>query len=91
MPRIAGAYMYGCMNEIHGHEVLQMMMTSGKSYTREALLADIAEAFGPGARFYTCSAEGLSAGQLIDFLQGKGKFVPVNGGFSASPDLMCGH
>ncbi len=79
------------MAQIHGHEVIQMMMKSGKAYTRASLLADIIATFGPEARFFTCSAENLSPEGLIDFLQAKGKFVPCQDGFQTSADLMCKH
>ncbi len=79
------------MEQIHGHEVIQMMLNSGKAYTRASLLADIVSNFGPTARFYTCSAENLTADGLIDFLQAKGKFVDQENGFQTSPDLMCRH
>ena len=79
------------MNQIHGHEVMQMMLQSGKAYTRASLLADIVATFGPGARFFTCSARDLTAKGLVDFLQAKGKFVPCDDGFQTSPDLICKH
>jgi len=79
------------MEQIHGHEVMQMMLQSGKAYTRASLLTDIVATFGPEARFFTCSAEQLSPEGLIDFLQAKGKFVPCEEGFQTSPDLMCKH
>ena len=79
------------MQPIHGHEVIQMMLRSGKAYTRESLRADIAAAFGPEARFFTCSAEDLTPEGIIDFLQAKGKFVPCEQGFQTSADLMCQH
>jgi len=70
---------------------MQMMLQSGKAYTRASLLTDIVATFGPEARFFTCSAEQLSPEGLIDFLQAKGKFVPCEEGFQTSPDLMCKH
>lgn len=79
------------MKQIHGHEVLNMMMTSGKTYTRESLVADIISRFGADARFHTCSAEDLTADELVGFLEDRGKFVPQPGGFQTSPDLMCKH
>lgn len=79
------------MNQVHGHEVLRMMLGSGKAYTRATLLQDIERAFGAQARFCTCSAEGMTAEQLVDFLEAKGKFVPQANGFRTSPDLMCRH
>jgi probable metal-binding protein len=79
------------MAHIHGHEVMQMMLETGKAYTRASLLTDIVANFGPHARFFTCSAENLTAEGLIDFLQAKGKFVPCEAGFQTSPDRMCKH
>jgi len=68
------------MEQIHGHEVLQMMLETGKAYTRASLLTDIVAKFGSGSRFFTCSAENLTAEGIIDFLQAKGKFVPSEAG-----------
>ena len=79
------------MEQLHGHVVMEMMLQSGKAYTRASLLADIIATFGPNARFFTCSAENLTPEGLIDFLQAKGKFVPCPHGFQTSPDLMCQH
>jgi probable metal-binding protein len=79
------------MKQIHGHEVLEMMLQSGKAYTRGSLLSDILSRFGADTRFCTCSAENLTAAGLIEFLQAKGKFVPCDEGFQTSSDLMCQH
>ena len=79
------------MEQIHGHEVIQMMLQSQKSYTRASLVSDIVTRFGPQARFYTCSSENMTPEALIDFLQAKGKFVPHEDGFQTSADLMCKH
>ncbi len=79
------------MNQIHGHEVLQMMLTSGKTYTRQSLVADIVAKFGAEARFYTCSAEGMTAEGLVEFLDSKGKLIPQDGGLQTSPSVMCRH
>ena len=79
------------MEQIHGHEVMEMMLQSGKAYTRASLLTDIVAKFGPDSCFFTCSAEDLTAEGIIDFLQAKGKFVPCEEGFQTSADLMCKH
>ena len=79
------------MQQIHGHEVLEMMLESGKAYTRATLLNAIVSTFGPDSRFFTCSADNLTAEGLIDFLQAKGTFVPCEEGFQTSSDLMCRH
>jgi probable metal-binding protein len=79
------------MEQIHGHEVMRMMLQSGKAYTKATLLIDIVSEFGPDARFFTCSAQSLTPEALIDFLQQKGKFVPCAEGFQTSAGLMCSH
>ena len=79
------------MEQIHGHEVIQMMLQSGKAYTRASLLTHIVATFGSDSRFFTCSAQNLSPEGIIDFLQAKSKFVPCEEGFQTSPDLMCKH
>ncbi len=70
---------------------MKMMIASDKVYTRKELVADITRKFGAEARFFTCSAEGMTAEQLVDFLEARGKFLAQEGGVKTSPDLMCGH
>lgn len=76
---------------IHGHEVIQMM--KGNSYpTRESLIQAIVDKFGADARFRTCSAEGLDARQLVDFLEEHGKFMPAgDSGFTVDESKVCNH
>lgn len=79
-------------NEVHGHEVMKMMITSGARYTRASLREAIIERFGADARFYTCSASDLTADGLIDFLAERGKFCDDAGDdLSMTPDKMCNH
>jgi probable metal-binding protein len=79
------------MNEIHGHEVLNMMLASGRTYTKASLVEAIEAKFGAEARFHTCSASGMTAEQLVAFLDAKGKLVPQVDGFRTSANLMCQH
>ena len=74
---------------IHGHEVLQMMLASGRQYTKESLKADILARFGGEARFHTCSADSMTADQLIEFLDGRGKFTGGGDGFHTEPTKIC--
>jgi probable metal-binding protein len=76
-------------DSIHGHEVLQMMLASGKHYTRASLRAEILARFGGEARFHTCSAENLTADELIEFLDGRGKFTGSGDGFTTEPARIC--
>ena len=78
-------------NDVHGHEVMRMMLESGENYDEERLEAAIHARFGESARFCTCSASGMTARQLIDFLAARGKFVPASKGFSTDPTKICDH
>lgn len=77
--------------EIHGHEVMQMMLEAGEAFDAESLESAIHARFGDSARFCTCSASGMSARQLIEFLAQRGKFVPSGGGFSTHASKICSH
>jgi probable metal-binding protein len=77
--------------QIHGHEVMRMMIESGAAYTRASLRDAITGRFGDDARFYTCSADGMTADEIIAFLETRGKFVARDAGFSTSPDKICDH
>jgi probable metal-binding protein len=68
---------------------MQMMLQTGKVYSRETLLSDILSHFGPEARFYTCSSQGLTPQEIINFLEARGKFTSVADGFQMSPDRIC--
>ena len=70
--------------QIHGHEVMKMMIDAGQVYTKDTLRAAMAERFGAGARFYTCSAENMTADELIANLERNcaGNFINL----SVAPD-----
>ena len=71
----------------HGHEVLAMMQ--GHSYSEKSLLEAIIAKFGSEERFYTCSADNLTAQGLIDFLKSHGKFKPMDDGFTVDTTKVC--
>lgn len=77
--------------QIHGHEVIEMMIAANQAYSRASLEAAIIGKFGAAARFHTCSAENMDAGALIDFLAQRGKFAVGPGGFSINPAKVCQH
>ncbi|MBS1205727.1 MAG: hypothetical protein H6R25_2626 [Proteobacteria bacterium] len=79
------------MASIHGHEVLNMMIASGEHYTTESLAEAINARFGETARFHTCSAEGMTAAELVTFLAAHGKFIPAEEGFSTHESKICRH
>ena len=76
---------------VHGHEVMRMMIDEGRVYTKATLCAAIVERFGEETRFYTCSAENMTADELVAFLEVRGKFIPEGEGFRTEPDRVCNH
>jgi len=47
--------------------------------------------FGRDAKFHTCSAEDMTAEELVEFLETRGKFKPQTGGFQTAKDAICQH
>ena len=78
-------------HRIHGHEVMEMMLAAERGLTRGELVSAIVERFGPAARFHTCSADGLTATEIVEFLESRGKFLESGGKLTTSPDRICAH
>ncbi|HCW76919.1 MAG TPA: hypothetical protein DHU63_10335 [Candidatus Marinimicrobia bacterium] len=78
-------------NNIHGHDVMHMMVESDIAYTRDSLRVAIEQKFGESTRFFTCSAENMTADELITFLEARGKFQLIEGGFTTDPEKICNH
>jgi probable metal-binding protein len=76
---------------LHGHDVLDFMIASGASFTRATLETAIHGKFGPDARFHTCSAENMTAAELITFLADRGKFKGPATGFTVAVENICQH
>ncbi len=78
-------------DQIHGHEVMKMMITSNRTFDKPSLREAIIEHFGEDARFYTCSQQNMTAENLIEFLEQRGKFVDKGSGFNTDADKICSH
>jgi probable metal-binding protein len=74
---------------IHGHQVMEMMANSGKSYTHGELLTQVASKFGENARFHTCMDSNLTSKSLIDFFTKKGKIVQSEQGLHLELSNSC--
>lgn len=79
------------MTKIHAHEVMHMMLEHDQGFSRESLAQAIVERFGANARFHSCSADGMDAEAVVDFLESRGKFVARDGGFNTAQDKICKH
>lgn len=76
---------------IHGHEVLEMILAAKQPFTQESLEQAIHQTFGKEARFHTCSAQDMTARQLIQFLESRGKFISEGSGFRTAREKICRH
>lgn len=70
---------------------MQMMLELNRAFTCASLREAIVERFGSEARFHTCSAENMTADELIESLAQRGKFVERDSGFNTAPDRICNH
>lgn len=75
----------------HGHDILHMM--EGNSYHSKSELVDaIIGRWGSEETFHTCSAEGMTAAEIVDFLDERGKFMDTpDGGFTVNLLRVCNH
>ncbi|HAV14461.1 MAG TPA: DUF2492 domain-containing protein [Opitutae bacterium] len=77
--------------EHHGHEVLEMMIEAGHSYSNESLKTVIDTKFGNDARFFICSGGNMTANELIEALWAKDKFTGTEDSFVFDPANRCNH
>jgi probable metal-binding protein len=79
------------MTEAHVHDIMQMMIETGEVYTRESLKKAIINKFGITTTFCSCSENGMTAGDAVTFLEGRGKFIPTEEGFYTDESKKCSH
>jgi probable metal-binding protein len=78
-------------NEVHIHEIMNFMIESGKTYTESSLKEEIHQRYGADVTFCSCSMQGLSAEQAIEFMAMRGKFVARDQGFFMPGANACSH
>jgi len=82
------------MQEAHVHDIMQMMMDSGEVYTRASLKKAIIDTFGITTTYCSCSTNGMTPDDAIEFLEARGKFIPAaegNDGFYTDESVRCNH
>ncbi len=76
---------------VHGHEVKEMVIESGDTHTRDSLIATIVDKFGEETRFYSCSADNMTADELVSFFERMGKLNTQNYTFLTDPEHAHSH
>ena len=79
------------MKSIHAHEVMHFIAATARACSKAEWLLEIAGKFGDSARFHTCSAKNLSAGELMDFIAARGKFQVEGQALSLDAAKICQH
>ena len=80
------------MNEsFHGHEVMRMIASAPNPYSRQQLSDAVEAEFGQNARFHTCSAQGMTLDELLQFLSERGKLTEANGRLNVARENICNH
>jgi len=82
------------MQEAHVHDIMQMMMDSGENYTRATLKKAIIDTFGITTTYCSCSVNGMTPDEAIEFLEARGKFLPATEGndeFYTDESVRCHH
>lgn len=78
-------------DSIHGHQVMELMLSLDRSISKQELVQLMARHFGEQARYHTCSASEMDAQQLIHFLEERGKFIESSEGIATAAERICNH
>lgn len=78
-------------DSVHGHDVMALMVAQGSSILKHELIALMAQKFGDSARYHTCSAENLTAIELLSLLTSKQKLQETEQGMTLVVGRKCHH
>lgn len=78
-------------DSVHGHDVMALMVAQANPVLKPELIAQIIQTFGEATRYHTCSAENLTAEELISLLLNKGKITESAQGLSLVAGRQCHH
>ena len=78
-------------DSVHGHDVMALMVAQANPVLKPELIAQIVQTFGEAMRYHTCSAENLTAEELISLLLNKGKITESAQGLSLVAGRQCHH
>jgi len=79
------------MEQVHGHEVINVIKGLKGTESKEELITIVNSKFGEETLFYNCSNDSMSAEVLLTFFEGKGKLLFSNNGFVFGKPSECNH
>ena len=77
--------------QVHGHEVMQMINDSAQPISKEQLLQQIQAIYGENPRFFACSIQDADFQGILTFLKSRGKVVEFEGKLTTDISKMCNH
>lgn len=80
-----------CQQQVHGHEVMQMLSDAGAAISKEELKAQIEAIYGENPRFFACAIADADLDGILTFLKARGKVFEKDGKLSTDLRLMCKH
>ncbi len=79
------------MNQIHAHNVLNMLLAAEAPYSVESLKQAVIAEYGEEARFHTCSLQDLTFDALLTFLLDRRKVIQDGDVITVNRERMCSH
>ena len=70
------------MLKAHVHDILEMINSSGQTYSTVQLQEAVIGQLGKDTVFHSCSIENMNAIEAVEFLIERGKFIPEQSGTS---------
>lgn len=80
-----------CQEQVHGHEVIQMISEAAGNITREQLQQQIQAVYGENPRFFACAIQDADFDGILTFLKARGKVYEVEGKLGTDISKMCSH
>ncbi|WP_434339984.1 YecH family metal-binding protein [Motilimonas cestriensis] len=78
-------------NNVHVHDILNLMEASQATYSNESLTAALNQVFGEQAQYRSCKVQGMNVVEAIEFLKNKGKFEGTETAFKKAAGHSCSH
>jgi probable metal-binding protein len=80
-----------CQQQVHGHEVMQMIHDADEPITEAQLTEQIRAIYGPNPTFFACAIQNVDLQGILTFLKARGKVVEVDGKLTTDIGLKCNH
>lgn len=80
-----------CQQQVHGHEVMQMIHDAKTPITRDELKSQIEAIYGENPKFFACAIADADMDGILTFLKARGKVFEVDGKLTTDIRQMCKH